>query len=227
MTPSLLGIEASDANDVATYLRSELGLRGQGRLAGALAGCPPMLMYHTWDNLRKKARRTSFFEHAGSSWAAFLGREWACVGNETGCHIFPPKQEGGGVCVVFCFLLGEVSVLRAAKRGVRGGRIISACLNHSEQVSLLARLSPMVFCVNAFWCELWCHSPQSPFRTVQYLTHIYGFCLERTVVVGTPRQTPRRRSRTTAKRWRGRTTTWRRCWLSTRTSCPSRWRTTS
>lgn len=57
-TPSLLGVEASDANDVVNYLRSELGLRGKGQLASALAGCPPMLMYHTWDNLRKKARRS-------------------------------------------------------------------------------------------------------------------------------------------------------------------------
>ncbi|CAM9116281.1 unnamed protein product, partial [Pylaiella littoralis] len=53
-TPSLLGVEASDANDVVSYLRSELGLRGKGQLASALTGCPPMLMYHTWDNLRKK-----------------------------------------------------------------------------------------------------------------------------------------------------------------------------
>lgn len=53
-TPSLLGVEASDANDVVTFLKSELGLRGEGQLASALAGCPPMLMYHTWDNLRKK-----------------------------------------------------------------------------------------------------------------------------------------------------------------------------
>ncbi|CAM9343626.1 unnamed protein product, partial [Scytosiphon promiscuus] len=53
-TPSLLGVEASDANDVANYLRSELGLHGKGQLASALAGCPPMLMYHAWDNLRAK-----------------------------------------------------------------------------------------------------------------------------------------------------------------------------
>lgn len=55
-TPSLLGVEASDANDVANYLRTELGLRGKGQLASALAGCPPMLMYHAWDNLRKKVK---------------------------------------------------------------------------------------------------------------------------------------------------------------------------
>lgn len=53
-TPSLLGVEASDANDVANYLRSELSLHGKGKLASALAGCPPMLMYHAWDNLRAK-----------------------------------------------------------------------------------------------------------------------------------------------------------------------------
>lgn len=55
-TPSLLGVEASDAGDVVNFLKSELGLRGDGRLASTLAGCPPMLMYHTWDNLRKKVR---------------------------------------------------------------------------------------------------------------------------------------------------------------------------
>lgn len=53
-TPSLLGVEASDAKDVVNFLRSELGLQGEGQLASALAGCPPMLMYHTWSNLRKK-----------------------------------------------------------------------------------------------------------------------------------------------------------------------------
>ncbi|CAN0549171.1 unnamed protein product, partial [Ectocarpus sp. 12 AP-2014] len=53
-TPSLVGMDVSDAKDVAGYLRSELGLNGKGQLASALAGCPPMLMYHTWDNLRMK-----------------------------------------------------------------------------------------------------------------------------------------------------------------------------
>ncbi|CBJ31906.1 conserved unknown protein [Ectocarpus siliculosus] len=53
-TPSLVGMDVSDAKDVAGYLRSELGLSGKGQLASALAGCPPMLMYHTWDNLRMK-----------------------------------------------------------------------------------------------------------------------------------------------------------------------------
>ncbi|CAN0554939.1 unnamed protein product, partial [Ectocarpus sp. 12 AP-2014] len=53
-TPSLVGMDVSDAKDVAGYLRSELGLNGKGQLASALTGCPPMLMYHTWDNLRMK-----------------------------------------------------------------------------------------------------------------------------------------------------------------------------
>ncbi|CAM9990383.1 unnamed protein product, partial [Ectocarpus sp. 13 AM-2016] len=53
-TPSLVGMDVSDAKDVAGYLRSELGLNGKGQLASALAACPPMLMYHTWDNLRMK-----------------------------------------------------------------------------------------------------------------------------------------------------------------------------
>lgn len=55
-TPSLVGMDVSDAKDVAGYLRSELGLSGKGQLASALAGCPPMLMYHTWNNLRMKVR---------------------------------------------------------------------------------------------------------------------------------------------------------------------------
>lgn len=67
-TPSLLGVEASDAGDVADFLRSELGLTGEGQLASALAGCPPMLMYHTWDNLRKKASKRA------KRWCFCVGR---------------------------------------------------------------------------------------------------------------------------------------------------------
>lgn len=53
-TPSLVGVDASDAGEVAGYLRSDLGLDGRGQLASVLEACPPMLMYHAWDNLRKK-----------------------------------------------------------------------------------------------------------------------------------------------------------------------------
>lgn len=53
-TPSLVGVEAADASEVIGFLRHELGLSEKGRLAGALAACPPMLMYHAYDNLRKK-----------------------------------------------------------------------------------------------------------------------------------------------------------------------------
>eukprot|EP00904_Undaria_pinnatifida_P009057 jgi/Undpi1/5281/HiC_scaffold_2.g00562.m1 len=55
-TPSLVGVDASDAGEVAGYLRSDLGLDGRGQLASVLEACPPMLMYHAWDNLRKKVR---------------------------------------------------------------------------------------------------------------------------------------------------------------------------
>ena len=53
-TPSLAGVEAGDAREVTGYLRSQLGLDGGGQLASTLEACPPMLMYHAWDNLRKK-----------------------------------------------------------------------------------------------------------------------------------------------------------------------------
>lgn len=53
-TPNLLGLEASEALSVTEYLRSNLGLAGEGEVAAALVGCPAMLMYNVQENLAKK-----------------------------------------------------------------------------------------------------------------------------------------------------------------------------
>lgn len=53
-TPNLVGLETSEARSVTDYLRSNVGLLGEGEVAAALAGCPPMLMYNAQDNLAKK-----------------------------------------------------------------------------------------------------------------------------------------------------------------------------
>lgn len=53
-TPNLVGLEVRNARTVVEYLRSEIGLSGEGELATALSGCPPMLMYNVRDNLAQK-----------------------------------------------------------------------------------------------------------------------------------------------------------------------------